>query len=462
MRTDAKQGSSNSHPGQVAPRRFEAELRVRRWGVIGLVLLTTLAVGSISLWLVPPYWLVMAWLLTPPGGWRGTGSSDLAGSEPLPERAGGIDVDAPTTEGSPSPTDEPPPPDADSIPSVKPRRKRSGRTRSKKKAQSDAAEPNVAATWVRVGPNQFVRVEVPVEPTEESPAQVETPPTEEVVVEGIAGPLSGESSSVVEKMDDSNQMESSEDEHESPIEVPVALSEEAVATAALVCEQNESPDTATADLCEEIGEPTEPVCVDEESSATASVEGGEEAGNAAEEPLCGRDETHELEVSVSCEQTTDNVDPPEESGDLAEPVDVEDDPYELEASVPCEQTIDDEVPRELINAEASVLVAEVEAEDSESVLTALEPVDLDDPPITLATAEAEVSADSPEPDKEESVTDREVPRAGMGWTRRRSRGDRVARVVDVRRRPLVGARGLPRETGGVLSRQAGRNGMRRG
>jgi hypothetical protein len=131
--------------------RFPAELRVRRWGVVGLVLLTTLAVGTISLWLVVPYWLIMAWLLTPPGGWR---------RSPRQEAAVGNSPVQPPFEAEATPPIEPEPQEI--APPAKPARRK--RSRSKKKVQQEAPAPNVEATWVRVGPNQFVRVEVPVEP----------------------------------------------------------------------------------------------------------------------------------------------------------------------------------------------------------------------------------------------------------------------------------------------------------
>ena len=162
MSIDAKDDTSTTEMDSRASTSAPAELRVRRWGVIGLVLLTTVAVGSISLWLVPPYWLIMAWLLAPPGGWRRP-----------PEPSAVPEADAPASalpEAEAPVPEEPSPPETPEKPAKPARRKRS---RAKKKAQEETLAPNVEATWVRVGPNQFVRVEVPVEP-EPDPAPAES------------------------------------------------------------------------------------------------------------------------------------------------------------------------------------------------------------------------------------------------------------------------------------------------
>jgi hypothetical protein len=152
-----------SDAGSEILNRAPGEIRIRRWGAVGLVLLTTMAVGSISFWLVPPYWLIMAWLLAPPGGWR---------SSAEPARDSEATAVEPAMEDEAPPPDEPPAADETLTPTKPARRKRS---RSKKKVQDESPTPNVEATWVRVGPNQFVRVEVPVEPEPEpEPASAES------------------------------------------------------------------------------------------------------------------------------------------------------------------------------------------------------------------------------------------------------------------------------------------------
>jgi hypothetical protein len=177
---DSKDGTAISGKVSGTSKSAPGELRVRRWGAVGLVLLTTVAVGSISLWLVPPYWLIMAWLLAPPGGWRrSAGTAQVSESESDPEAAAD-----PSMESQMPPPDEPTPPDEPLKPAKPARRKRS---RPKKKAQEELPPPSVEATWVRVGPNQFVRVEVPVEPElEPEPALADPTPTEESVVHSVA------------------------------------------------------------------------------------------------------------------------------------------------------------------------------------------------------------------------------------------------------------------------------------
>jgi hypothetical protein len=146
--------------------------------------LTTVAVGTISFWLVPPYWLIMAWLLAPPEGWRrSTEPAAVSESENDSEAAA-----EPSMESEIPPPDELTPPDEPLKPAKPARRKRS---RPKKKAQEESPSPSVEATWVRVGPNQFVRVEVPVEPEPEPEHAVEesTPSEESTVHSALAEPV---------------------------------------------------------------------------------------------------------------------------------------------------------------------------------------------------------------------------------------------------------------------------------
>jgi hypothetical protein len=147
-----------------------------------LILATSLAVASVSVWLVLPYLALMAVILiTPPGRRRhhedGTEASDsgrgrgeeLAAEPHLTgtEDGAGI-IDRATSDPATvaelvvelaevSASD----PDSDSeLRAVKTRRGGSGKGRLRK-AKAVVASPGGTATWIQVGPGKFVRVEAP-------------------------------------------------------------------------------------------------------------------------------------------------------------------------------------------------------------------------------------------------------------------------------------------------------------
>lgn len=396
VRTDEQDDSMNPAPG-----RFGAELRVRRWGVIGLVVLTTLAVGSISLWLVPPYWLIMGWLLTPPGGWRGQKTAGIT-----PSVAGERQPEAPTVPADPSPIEETPvldpAPSAESLP--KPgRRKRSRGSRSKKKAASEASEPNVAATWVRVGPNQFVRVEVPLEPTEsigdplpETPLTLDT----EELAPGVA--------------------ETADTERHEP-------TNEATPTEVVLNAVAEADTPAAESVVDDADVAAEPPEVSE--SPPVDV--------VAESPTSGREVPPAEEVagpSVVFES------PPVEL--VAEPSDVsEAPPVDVVADPPavCEEEA----------SAVSVLEEDTEPNDSEPKATA------EESRMPVAPSTVEVAEGRTGPSGRANTTFR-FSVTGRTW-----RGERGMRMMERRRRPLVGARGLPRDSAG-FSRQGGGRATRKG
>ena len=150
----------------------------RPWGLVAptvLFVFTTFAVGSLSLWLVPPYWGFIAWLVVPAERLRRlrarpAAPEALAGSGPAPPEPEPSVQSAGNADSASIAPEEP-----------KPRRKRKpkgeGTPRPRRKARVDApteaAATPVIATWVKVGPNQYVRVEVPATdapaPTEDAP-----------------------------------------------------------------------------------------------------------------------------------------------------------------------------------------------------------------------------------------------------------------------------------------------------
>jgi hypothetical protein len=134
--------------------------RGRRAALAALILLTSAAVGSaVSWWLVPGYLVLMGWLL---GGPRPetAPSPDLEGF--APHVAGDCEIQPSTRAEAPG-EPESPTPAATNDPTGATRRKR----RRKAKARIPAAVGETA-TWVRVGPGKFIRVEGPAPP--ETPA----------------------------------------------------------------------------------------------------------------------------------------------------------------------------------------------------------------------------------------------------------------------------------------------------
>jgi hypothetical protein len=135
--------------------------------LVVLVPLTCLAVASISVWLVVPYLLVMGAVLLPPAG----RSANPAESSHSPHWAAGKrarrrarveresasrEVErASTSTGNVGETIDPEP---GSKAASKPNRSRRARGRARMRDANRTGAPS-SATWVRIGPGKFVRVE---------------------------------------------------------------------------------------------------------------------------------------------------------------------------------------------------------------------------------------------------------------------------------------------------------------
>ncbi len=146
-----------------------------------LVAATSLALASVSVWLVGPYLALMVWLLFDPARHRlePTGSvkhepSNSSRTKPATNRA-----DSPrpeeNTPSEPEPLQEVSQPPSDEDP-PKPRRARSRRRRAAK-AATPPPEP-VSVTWVQVGPGQFVRVEESQPSSDQGPQSSDAPANE--------------------------------------------------------------------------------------------------------------------------------------------------------------------------------------------------------------------------------------------------------------------------------------------
>lgn len=179
MRTDASAPSKlldHSTDRNIQSVGFKGSVALVMKGVVLLVLVSGTSwviTNWLSLWLVPPYWLVIAVILVPPpmrhraglptDGHPGQAKSELSALPPVhPE---GI----PKTENLPCP-----PPSAtnrenlnsvkasDSIESAKGPSAKRGRGRPRKVAKSVGDSiPMVEATWIEVGPGKFVRADPP-------------------------------------------------------------------------------------------------------------------------------------------------------------------------------------------------------------------------------------------------------------------------------------------------------------
>lgn len=181
--------SESAHTAGSGSRRLRSGAATAT--LVVLVGLTSIAVGSVATWLVPPYLVLMAWLIFAPGESdersRPVAFVDQETAEDefeaaVSQRSNRADaVSAPVSDAAAAePTGHAPmgllgsglaPAESGSVESAtatattdgpgKPRRARGGRGRGKAKAGAPAPAP-VQVSWVRVGPGQFVRVESPV------------------------------------------------------------------------------------------------------------------------------------------------------------------------------------------------------------------------------------------------------------------------------------------------------------
>ncbi len=166
----------------------QAQSSAMAWGwILALVILmvsTSLAVASVSLWLVPPYFILMTWLLYPGQDRRATASVE-PGTEPAVESAtaerpepNDVEIDLRSSAESDLLV---PPLSADSdvrqeaAPEPAPVKTKRGKGRGRKAKGAVVVEPPAGATWIRVGPGKFVRADGP-SPTESSLATPEGVP----------------------------------------------------------------------------------------------------------------------------------------------------------------------------------------------------------------------------------------------------------------------------------------------
>ncbi len=161
-------------------------------GLATLMGLTTWAVASVSIWLVPAYLSLIILIFTAPGARRvkspatkpTTGSPDadvaLSGRRPGSDRADGMGETHPVSDPNSSlPADEgaessASSPDSAGPHNAKPRRSRA-RSRKAAKSAAELAPDSSPVTWIRVGPGQFVRADVRTPEPPQAPAEEVAP-----------------------------------------------------------------------------------------------------------------------------------------------------------------------------------------------------------------------------------------------------------------------------------------------
>ena len=132
--------------------------------LVVLILLTSLAVASVSVWLVLPYLILMSLILLPTALRRDDASADLGAGSGAGVAVAGLHEAGSLVAGPPSADPAPSATTADgsgddraSAPMPGPVKSRRGKARGRDRTRS-IAEPSDAA-WVRVGPGKFVRVD---------------------------------------------------------------------------------------------------------------------------------------------------------------------------------------------------------------------------------------------------------------------------------------------------------------
>ena len=171
-------------PSNVPDSSPRARIRVWLWaGFLGVLIgLTSLALALwASSWLVPPYLLLMALILFPPG--RGGDTAGLEGPRPRPvPNPEGADDRAKVEGDHQAPAEPVPLAEVSGVPETAPEpgpvaaKARRGRGRGRGKATVAVEPPGANATWVRVGPGKFVRAEIPDPTVEESAPAIEAEP----------------------------------------------------------------------------------------------------------------------------------------------------------------------------------------------------------------------------------------------------------------------------------------------
>jgi len=161
-------------------------------GLIVLVVSTTWAIASVSVWCVPLYLALLVMIFVTPQVWRlspflsesdaasdGVGITDLAQGLRV-DRADGAEQYRPVTrsdahlETGESALSSDPDPDVTTAGTAKQRRGR-GRTRKAAKPAAELVPDSIPVAWIQVGPGKFVRIEGGIQAADSAQAEETAP-----------------------------------------------------------------------------------------------------------------------------------------------------------------------------------------------------------------------------------------------------------------------------------------------
>lgn len=158
------------------------------WGVVSSAVLALLAAGTCwvvatwaSAWLVPPYLILMAWILLPAAGHPQSGGPAGTGPDPSDALGPAPSAEAPVDRPAPEATDAPAGVSVGADPAAESTLTKGRRGKGKARKGKAIAESR-EVTWVEVAPGKFVRVEAPRPSAEAGPHEflgipVEVPAT---------------------------------------------------------------------------------------------------------------------------------------------------------------------------------------------------------------------------------------------------------------------------------------------
>lgn len=192
-----------------------SRLSARDWGLIGLLAVTSVAIGSIGWWMVPIYLVWMVWLVGPMLRRSRNEASHPAQPEPASPAPGS---EAATAATPPAGGEEPAiEPQAQPEPGARRRRKRvdgaspprtGTRARRKPREAAAALVPTTrkVVRWEKVGPNKFIRIEeeIPIEPLSGPPQEADASPLVEPEAGGFAGEIPAEAEAGIDAIDPSD------------------------------------------------------------------------------------------------------------------------------------------------------------------------------------------------------------------------------------------------------------------
>lgn len=166
MRRDEPALSSNPLPSSQQRRLAHARAWAWPMALAALMVLTSIALASlVTAWLVPPYLVLVAWILFPLGKER-SNAREPAAAISTPHQVKEASSNVVAAQAGDTAVFEPPPEpstEAESLveeaESTEPVSLKSKRGRARSRKGKGSVEPPANATWVQVGPGKFVRVE---------------------------------------------------------------------------------------------------------------------------------------------------------------------------------------------------------------------------------------------------------------------------------------------------------------